>query len=347
MLAGTAVAKLSTGGSLELRQATALVMAVEPSLSSGDLLVEPALVHRSITISTGVAQVVVHGPARLVQALSLTAASYRGGLDLLTAGARPMTVLGLRQATIAVRGVLPDGPVPITYRATNEWDRRYLGQAMTWDGELDAMSQGFTTNVAPGWTMDATRLRELYPALGAQGGLDGLVRRESSTGLTPGEVLVGAGISLRGTHGRFAQRWEGVFGFRNAGAHWGLVALDQGVADGAALTTSIEDAIGRMQYSFAAEAAGATSPLPGPLAALVPVPAPPSSSGSARLSTPPRPSLSGSAPAVSGSPPDGSVPAPPPAPLPSPTPTIPPVNTGTPVDPIVNPLINTVNQHLR
>ena len=44
-----------------------------------------------------------------------------------------------------------------------------------------------------------------------------------------GDTLMGAAIVDLGRRGAFVERWASVFEFRDAGAAWGLVALDQGV----------------------------------------------------------------------------------------------------------------------
>ena len=44
-----------------------------------------------------------------------------------------------------------------------------------------------------------------------------------------GDVLVGATISGLDRGGSYADRWRAAFRFRDAGATWGLVAMDRGV----------------------------------------------------------------------------------------------------------------------
>ena len=66
---------------------------------------------------------------------------------------------------------------------------------------------------------------------------------------SPGETLIGAAITDLGDSGSFAQRWTSVFGFRDEGAEWGLVALDQDVS-GSPLVGAIEQAIGLSPLSF-------------------------------------------------------------------------------------------------
>jgi len=66
----------------------------------------------------------------------------------------------------------------------------------------------------------------------------------------PGETLVGAAITLEGARGTFTERWGAVFGFRDEGAPWGLVALDQGVSRVPLLAT-IDGSISRGPTQFA------------------------------------------------------------------------------------------------
>ena len=64
------------------------------------------------------------------------------------------------------------------------------------------------------------------------------------------DTLVGAAITLEGTRGTFAERWAAVFTFRDEGAEWGLVAMDQGVAR-VPLLNAIDAAISRGPTQFA------------------------------------------------------------------------------------------------
>ncbi len=73
----------------------------------------------------------------------------------------------------------------------------------------------------------------------------------------PGEFFVGAAIASLSRRGTFAERWRDAFAFHDAGANWGFVALDQGVATDPLLST-IQDALNATPFAFA-EAGRATS----------------------------------------------------------------------------------------
>jgi hypothetical protein len=92
---------------------------------------------------------------------------------------------------------------------------------------------------------------------------------------SPGETLVGAVIVVLSQHGSFVDRWSSVFGFRDDGADWGLVAADQGV-DRGPLLAELDGAITRAT----APLAGGSPPLgpdagPAPTLPLVPPPTSP------------------------------------------------------------------------
>jgi hypothetical protein len=74
-------------------------------------------------------------------------------------------------------------------------------------------------------------------------------------GRPAGETLVGAALADLGDRGTFGERWRSVFGFRDAGAAWGLVALDQGV-DRAPLLGAITQAVDSSPITIAGEGPG-------------------------------------------------------------------------------------------
>jgi hypothetical protein len=341
MVHGSATARLADGGTLDLRDGTTVRMDSSPFLETGDLLVVPARASRPITVITDDSTTVARGPSRLSRAVALTAASYHAGLELDTPGAAGVAVQPLRQATIAARGVTPSGQLasPLTYNEGDAWDRRYLAEAMSLDHQLEAQSRGFTANQR-GATTGQNLLVALYPELRNQTELAGLVGSSPAHDLLsqPGELLVGAGIALQATHGTFSDRWSQVFDFRGAGATWGLVAVDQGLTDSSKLTGAIEAALGLANLPFGHQTAapnGPVAPVTGGGVALGPT------SPTTTTATTVPPSAPGH-PSPSPSPP-GPVPLPVPGPVPPILPIIPPVSTGTPVDPIINPLIDTVN----
>lgn len=313
LLTGTATLALAGGPSLELREDSIVRLGTLPTLVTGEAVVFAT--EDPVTVVVAGTRVVVSGVARVSRDLAVSAASYRGQLTLESAG-RSLRIPALRQAAVPSLGVLPEAPRPLVYDASDPWDRRFLGPAIDLGAELEAKSQGFTVSVAPGEGSTPESLRRLVPELAGQ--------PEFGAGLLsptrpPGETLVGATIVALGQRGTFASRWSEVFSFREQGAAWGLVALDQGVTDAASLIGALDAAIARAPLAF-------TGPVP---------PAPPVPTGSAR---PPGTTPSRTRPS----------PAARPAPSRSGPPASPPVATPTPrprgaLDPVVEPLVDTLS----
>lgn len=251
---GSAALDLASGPKLELRRGSAVRLGVRPTLEAGELLVA-STGERALTVVAGGSEVRVIGAARLSRDLALSAASYRGRLWLRSAG-RSLQVPALRQGDIASLGVVSDRPEPLDYDPADTWDRRFLGEAIELGEELEAKSEGFTSSLRPDEGHTPGYFRLLVPAL----------EKEPSFGpplLTverpPGETLVGATIAVAADRGSFVARWRQVFAFRDDGAPWGLVALDQKVDDAGGLVKSLDAAIGRATLAFAPGPVGAPS----------------------------------------------------------------------------------------
>jgi hypothetical protein len=192
--------------------------------------------------------VVTRGASRVVSSLAVRAGAYSGGLDVDSAGRR-LHVPALRQAVVPTAGLVPDRPLPIAYDPSDAWDRRYLGEAVDLGAELANRSRGFAAQVPPAEGSTAAFFRRVVPQLASEPAFeDATVEPDRS----PGETLVGAAIVVLSQRGPFAERWAAVFGFRDDGADWGLVAQDQGV-DRTPLLDEIDKVITR-----------ATVPLAGP-----------------------------------------------------------------------------------
>lgn len=246
VLSGSAALALASGQELELRRDSEVRLGNRPTLVRGDLLVT-STGDRPLTVSAAGSQVLVSGAARLSRDLAVSAASYRGRLRLSSAG-RTLEIPALRQGDIPSLGVVPARPEPLDYDPSDRWDRRFLGQAIELGEELQAKSEGFTSSLRPTEGRTPGYFRLLIPAL----------EQEPSFGpplLTaarpPGETLVGATIVVAAEEGSFLSRWGEVFAFRDQGAPWGLVALDQEVDDAGGLVQSLDAAIGRATLAFA------------------------------------------------------------------------------------------------
>ena len=321
VVSGTARIEVHDGVAYDLRcgvigcaESSDFRLASDPTLEGGDVLVTtkqaPVLIHAAGS------EVEVTGAARVDRSLAVTAAVYQGSA-VLRSGGRPFTVRALRQATVPAIGVLPTAASPLAYDDSDEWDRRFLGAAMAFGRELEARGRAFGPNVRPGEGRTAGFYKQLLPPLDDEAAFDTSLL---TVNRPPGETLVGATIAVVGKTSSFLDRWRAVFGFRDEGAAWGLVALDQGVTDGPALVSSLDAAIGRAPLRFS----GPTVVAAGPTTTTT---TPSGGGGGATTTTRPSPTTT----TTTTTQPPG-----PGGPVPTPT-------TGTPVDPLVAPVVDTLN----
>ena len=251
MRQGTAVIRLPDDRRLELRQGSDLELqegaredTVRPAVMGGDLLVVSD--REPLTVTAATAEVAVQGDARISRDVNLLVATYEGTSTLSSAGSA-LDVPALRQASLPPTEQFPTKVSPLQISADDGWDQRYLSDAIDLTSQLDARSQGFTAQLGGGEGRSFTYFRDLFPRLAAEPGFTAPLVNPARP---PGETLVGAAITLEGTRGPFAERWARVFAFRDEGAPWGLVALDQGVSR-VPLLEAIQAAIGRGPTQFA------------------------------------------------------------------------------------------------
>ena len=249
---GTASLELA-GGALDLRRSSEVLIGKVPTLLAGESLVTSQ--KRALEVRAGDAIARVDGAARLERTLAVTLASYAGTARLSTTGRR-LDVPALRQATTPAAGVLPARPSPITVDEDDAWDRRFLGVAIELDRQLETRSTGFTSQLAPDEGRTVGFFKQVLPKLADEPAFSAqLLEAERE----PGETLVGASIALVGTRGSFLSRWASSFAFREDGAAWGIVALDQAVKDVPGLTGTIDAAIGASPLRFALGGFGAVT----------------------------------------------------------------------------------------
>lgn len=274
---GTVVLSLTDGTTLEGRATTSerpteLRFGPVPSLQRGDLLVVAPAGYIVEAAGTMI-ELDGAGPsaARLRATLQVEVATYEGLVHVDSAG-RTRDVPALRQLTISSLGRPASTPDPLAYETDDPWDRRYLGEAIDLGRRLDAFERAVTVAVPPATAALPATYRQLLPALNAQ---PDFLPQQLDPSHDAGEVLVGAAIVVRSEGGSFASRWEDVFAFRDAGAEWGLVALDQG-ADLDALVSDVETAIAIATAPVEELALPPPGPLPPPPAANdEPAPPPP------------------------------------------------------------------------
>jgi hypothetical protein len=226
---GSAVLGLPGDTSLELRAGrrdSTVQVDARPTLVDGDALAV-AGGGDDLTVSAGGARFDLHdGAARIRRSAGVTIAVYRGEAGVESAGTRLASpVRALRQATISDSGVLPRRAVPLVYdrEDPDHWDTRYLNDAIDLGTQLERRVRVLNARPAPP-AVDAEYLQAVVPALRSASGFTGKLLSAASSSV--GETIVGASIALGG-RGDLADRWEHAFTFRQQGADWGLVALDQ------------------------------------------------------------------------------------------------------------------------
>lgn len=330
---GTAVIRLPDDRRLELREGTDVELQsgadgkrARPALMGGDLLVVSA--GGPVAVAVTGAEVAVQGDARISRVVALLVAAYTGTAQL-SSGGSSLTVPALRQAALPATGQFPTRFSPLEILPTDDWDQRYFSDAIDLGNQLAARSDGFTAQLGPTEGRTFNYFRDLFPRLAAE---PGFVASLVNPARPPGETLVGAAITLEGTQGTFAERWGAVFGFRDQGAPWGLVALDQRV-ERVPVLAAVEGAIGRSPTMFAV---GPPTRTPGSLP--LPGSGPPTTVAPRTTSTTVRPRPG--ATTTTTRPPAGG---------PTTTTTlVGPLNTGLPViDDTVNSLVDTLTGLLR
>ena len=324
LVEGSGSMLLHRGIRLELRAGlgdaadSALLMGTTPELEAGDLLVSAP--RRLELVAAGTTLRIDGGAARVSRALGVAVAAYDAAVQVDSAG-QVREVPGLREMQVPALGRPPKTARPLDYRAGDPWDRRFLGQAMELGDRLEAIAKGYTQNLdgregrTPGFFRLVLPGLDDEPSFGAE-----LIDLERA----PGETLVGAAITDLGRRGTFVERWHSVFGFREEGAAWGLVVLDQDVS-GSPLLGTIEEAVGTSPLAFVAP------PAPGRSA--------PQTPGSTGPDGPVTPS-----PTPTTSPPTTSPPttSPPPTTPPTTTPTVPENPLAPVLDPVLGPTTEVV-----
>jgi len=179
---------------------------------------------------------------------------YRGHATVKSAGRELEGGLdALRQVSIPATGQVPRDPSPLLYddSSPDPWDRQFLGDAIDLGRDLERRSRGLTGQLGPRVTVDANLLDRVLPPL-----LEHDVALDRVSASSPGEAVIGGAIAVESAATKdVSAAWNDVFDFRDAGARWGLVALDQRVKRDA-LNARLDDAAGRSPLLFAAGTRG-------------------------------------------------------------------------------------------
>jgi hypothetical protein len=227
---GVGLMRLHGGTTFELRAAldgsdadTEVVMGERPELEAGDLLVTTP--GTAALEADGTDVDVIEGAARVSRAFGMSVSAYDADVELDSAGATA-EVRALRRMTVPDLGQIPTNQRPVAYDEGDPWDVRHLGAAIGLGRDLERLADDLFTNVLPqgsGRTPGFFRL--VLPELEDEAEFEGtlLGRRD------PRDTFIGAAITVEGDRGDFLERWRDVFDFRDQGAEWGIVVLDQDV----------------------------------------------------------------------------------------------------------------------
>jgi hypothetical protein len=250
----------------------------QPSeLMTGELLVSAS---RGADIDAGGNRVHLDagtdGPSamRVARSLAVGAGVYHGSATVDSAGQR-RDVQALRQIEVAVLGRPPTNAKPLKLNSDDPWDRRYLGAAIDLGRRLDELSTGYTSTLRRTDTRTVAFYRTLLPALATETSFtQTLLMGEREQG----ELLVGGAIATLGRKTTFADRWDKVFGLRDDGAAWGLIALDQGVSQDP-LLSELDKAVNSTGLEFAQPTRSVTTPTAPPVTTTTPSTNPTSPTG--------------------------------------------------------------------
>jgi hypothetical protein len=193
----------------------------------------------------------VEGPsaARVARSLAVGAAVYHGSATFDSAG-QSRVIPALRALEVSALGRPPTAasPLKVDDTQTDPWDRRFLGEAIDLGHTLANYSTVYTSTLGVGNGATVGAYKAVLPALAKEA--DFTPALVAASPHDAGETFIGAAIVSLSRRGTFADRWRAAFAFHDAGANWGFVALDQGVASDP-LLSAIQDALNATQFQFA------------------------------------------------------------------------------------------------
>jgi hypothetical protein len=289
-----------------------------------------------VEVDGGTALISVVGAAKLRRNASLAAGVYDGNV-LMVRDRNRFPVPRYRQAAAAGTGLLPETAEPLVLSRDDEWDRRMLPEVLELDTQLGALGQSFENTLPAG----AAVTPQVYAAMVPE--VAGSVTEPLLAGRAPAENLIGL-VLVGLDKGDFKTRVERIFGFRSAGASWGLVAADRNL-NPIPVLGHLESALASVRSGVAGDelATGVTKSLRGLLGGINP---PAGDSGSEEVAAPASPAPTPGSPGPGGSNPTpdgggqpGSQPGTPPS-TPPPGKRLDLPSTGTGLDPILEPVVN-------
>ncbi|MPZ73880.1 MAG: hypothetical protein GEU74_11735 [Nitriliruptorales bacterium] len=202
---------------------TAVVRNDRIELVEGDVLVSGK---RTIDVEVGDTAVTGDGLFRVSSGLSSRAAVYSGTATV----ARPAQLRGLpalRQLDLSPLRLAAIGD-PLQYHDGDAWDREFLGDAITFDGEAARLARGIDIEVGR-----APLRPRFYAAFAGREVVRFLdvaatVQRAGGFG-PPSDVLLTVFVS-QAAGGPLGAAVDRVTALREAGARWGLIAVELDVA---------------------------------------------------------------------------------------------------------------------
>jgi hypothetical protein len=208
------------GGTLELREASALRIGSVPELETGSLL---ARATPALSVGIGPVQVRAEDAVyRLDRSFSVRVGVYRGEVSLPGSG-WDGTVTALRQVGV-VGGTVPRGPVALQVDTGDPWDDRLLGDAIDVGRRLQRLQGGVSFELprSGGRELVATALplepRTVFRGLPERASVD-----------TLSEVLVASVVAATAAPARHIapeSAFRQVMALRRIGASWIVVAAE-------------------------------------------------------------------------------------------------------------------------
>jgi len=192
------------------------------------------------------------GAARLTRSLAVGAAVFRGSATFDSAG-QVRTIPALRTLEVSALGRPPAAPSvliddPEHPDTIDPWDRQILGEAIDLGHTLNTYSSTYSSTLGRTNGVTIGGYKEALPALADEAEFTPALLTDSPH--PSGEFFVGAAMASLSRRAGFADRWRDLFAFHDAGANWGFVALDQGVATDPLLST-IQDGLNKTPFAFA------------------------------------------------------------------------------------------------
>lgn len=199
--------------------AVATISATRVTLERGQALVDS---DGALTAAYDDATVAGAGQYRLAAGLASRVGVYSGDV-VVRRPAQEQQVAALRQLDLSAFRLEP--PTPLQYRDSDVWDQQLLADAIAFDGEASRLAAGMDSQLG-------TRVRGLpfYRQFGARSAVLPVLTRLATVARNrrfgpPSDVLLPLFVA-QAASGTIDDAAAAVGELRNAGAKWGLIALE-------------------------------------------------------------------------------------------------------------------------